>query len=205
MVPGEPASNQWEGDVNAAAREEWQENTTAFDRVRTTADVTTEPRTAGEIADRAAVSEPTARKHLTSLAEAGRVERVETDGGTKYHRSPQSVATRRVAAIHRTHSKQELQSSIQDLQTEVGDLEETYGVSDVDSLVTDVDDDGRWPDVARWRQIEENLQIAKAALHLYDFDPDGGRERGNRDRDLTETGESRQRGAFGAGESGQPV
>ena len=32
--------------------------------------------------------------------------------------------------------------------------------------------DGDWTDVSRWRELEENLDIAKAALNLYDFDPD---------------------------------
>lgn len=200
----ESNEEHWDGDVNAAAREQWTEESTAFERIRSTVDVTTEPQTASEIAERAAVSEPTARKYLTTLADGGHVKQVESENGYKYMRSPQTIATRRVAAIHRQHTKAELQSSIQELQTELSDLEETYEVTDVDALVTDVDDDTRWPDVARWRQIEENLKIARAALHLFDFDPDDSRQLAE-DMSDEEDGanESGARGALGTESSGQ--
>jgi DNA-binding IclR family transcriptional regulator len=81
----------WEGDVNEAVIEEWKEDTTAFDRITTVIDATTEPAFAREIADRAAVAEPTARRHLKSLAEVGRVAAVSADGGTKYKRSPTTL------------------------------------------------------------------------------------------------------------------
>jgi hypothetical protein len=47
-------------------------------------------------------------------------------------------------------------------------------VSDADDLATELDlGDDDWTDVSRWRELEKNLDIAKAALNLYDFDPDG--------------------------------
>ncbi|MDB2276768.1 ArsR family transcriptional regulator, partial [Halorubrum ezzemoulense] len=58
----------WEGDVNEAAIEEWKADTTTFDRIRHVSDVTTEPQAASTIAERAQVSEPTARKYLSILA-----------------------------------------------------------------------------------------------------------------------------------------
>jgi len=164
----------WTGDVNEAVIEEWKEETTAFDRVTTVIDATAEPAFAREIANRAAVAEPTARRHLKSLAEVGRVTAVSADGGTKYKRSPSTLAMRRISGLHATYSKAELQDAIADLRQKLASLRDKHGVSDADDLATELQlgDDG-WTDVSRWRELEENLDIAKAALNLYDFDPDG--------------------------------
>ena len=164
----------WEGDVNEAVIEEWKEDTTAFDRIATVIDATTEPAFAREIADRAAVAEPTARRHLKSLAEVGRVAAVSADGGTKYKRSPSTLAMRRISGLHATYSKAELQDAIADLREKLAALRDEYGVSDADDLATELElGDDFWTDVSRWRELEENLDIAKAALNLYDFDLDG--------------------------------
>lgn len=164
----------WKGDVNEAVIEEWKEDTTAFDRITTVIDATVEPAFAKEIADRAAVAEPTARRHLKSLAEVGRVAAVSADGGTKYKRSPSTLAMRRISGLHATYSKADLQDAIADLREKLTALRDKHGVSDADDLATELElgDDG-WTDVSRWRDLEENLDIAKAALNLYDFDPDG--------------------------------
>ena len=164
----------WEGNVNEAVIEEWKEDTTAFDRITTVIDATAEPAFAKTIADRAAVAEPTARGHLKSLAEVGRVMAVSADGGTKYKRSPSTLAMRRISGLHATYSKAELQDAIEALREKMATLRDTHGVSDADDLATELElGDDEWTDVSRWRELEENLDIAKAALNLYDFDPDG--------------------------------
>ena len=168
--PTEP----WEGDVNEAVIKEWKQDTTAFDRITTVIDATAEPAFAREIAERAAVAEPTARRHLKSLAEVGRVTAVSADGGTKYKRSPSTLAMRRISGLHATYSKAELQDAIADLREKLAALRDEYAVSDADDLATELElGDDDWMDVSRWRELEENLDIAKAALNLYDFDPDG--------------------------------
>ena len=164
----------WEADLNEAVIEEWKEDTTAFDRITTIIDATTEPAFAREIADRAAVAEPTARRHLNSLAELGRVAAVSAEVGTKYKRSPTTLAMRRISGLHATYSKAELQDAIADLREKLAALRDEYGVSNADDLATEPElGDDEWTDVSRWRELEENLAIAKAALNLYDFDPDG--------------------------------
>lgn len=168
-------THPWEGDVTEAAIEDWKAETTAFDRVTTVVDTTTEPKFAREIAERAAVAEPTARRHLKSLAEAGRVATIPADGGTKYKRSPSMLAMRRIAGLHAHYSKQELQAAIADLREELAALREKHGVADADDLATELESgDDAWTDVTRLRELAENLDVAKAALHLYDFDPDDG-------------------------------
>ncbi|APX98032.1 DUF7342 family protein [Natronorubrum daqingense] len=163
----------WTGDVTEAAAEEWKAETTAFDRITTVVDTTTEPAFAKVIAERAAVAEPTARRHLKSLAAVGRVTAVSADGGTKYKRSPSTLAMRRISGLHSHYSKDGLQEAISDIREELTTLRSEHGVSDADDLATELElGDDAWSAVSQMRDLEENLDIAKAALNLYDFDPD---------------------------------
>lgn len=199
MPDSDAPDELWEGDVNEAVVEEWTDDTTTFDRVQQVIDVTTEPQSANEIAERARVSEPTARKYLDAMSDAGRAKAIRTDAATQYMRSPTVIAMRRIAAIHREHAKAEVRSAVEDLRDELKQLRDDHGVADVDDLALELaaGDDG-WQDVARWRQLEENLEIAQAALALYDFDPDDSRSAAARvtgpSRDEVADGE---RGAFG--------
>jgi predicted ArsR family transcriptional regulator len=192
MTATEPPGD-WDGDVNETVVEEWVEDTTTFQRVQTVVDTTHQHQTAARIAERARVSEPTARKHLSAMADAGRVATGQTESGTRYRQSPQAVAMRRIAAIHEAHAKRELRAEIQALTEEIAALEETYGVTGPDALAVELgDDEEGWDDVARWRQANENLDIARAALSLYDFDPDAGADgdgESNRDRGGFATGD----------------
>lgn len=199
MTPADAPDELWEGDVNEAAIEEWKADTTTFDRVRSVIDVTTEPQTVSTIAERAHVSEPTARKYLSALAETGRVKTVNTDSGTRYMRAPQMLAMRRISAIHREHTKSEIRDAIQDLKEELSDFREQYDVTDVDELALELDSgDEGWQDVARWKQVEQNLEIAQAALSLYDFDPDDSQSAAARvaDSSTVVQGSTRERGAL---------
>ena len=173
MTTADISSELWEGDVNEAAIEQWKADTTTFDRVRHVSDVTTEPQAVSTIAERAHVSEPTARKYLSMLAETGHVKAINTESETRYMRAPQMLAMKRIAAIHREHTKTEIRNTIRDLKAELNNLQEQYNVVSVDELTLELEpgDDG-WRDITRWQQIEENLEIAQAALSLYDFDPD---------------------------------
>lgn len=194
----ESTTSLWEGDVNEAAVEEWVAETTPFERVRDVLDVTTEPQFAKEIAERARVSEPTARKHLSTFAEVGRGEAVPAEQGTKYKRSAQSVAMSRIAAIHREYSKRELTDSIERLRDQIASLRDEYDATDPDDLAFELESgDEGWQDIARWRTLEENLNIAKAALSLYDFDPDDERTAAA-EADEFEARDA-PRGAFGDG------
>lgn len=196
MTDPEPTDDRWQGDVNEAVVEDWKADTTTFERVRQIIDVTTDPQTAAEIADRARVSEPTARKHLSALAETGRVKAMSTDDGTRYMRAPQMLAMRRIADIHREHTKDEIREAIRDLKEERRELQERHDADDVDELTIELEpgDDG-WADLTRWQQIDQNLEIAQAALALYDFDPDDSRSAAARVADGNTAVQSR--GALG--------
>lgn len=199
MTSADAPDELWDGDVNKAAIDEWKADTTTFDRVRHVIDVTTEPQVVSTIAERAHVSEPTARKYLAALAETGRVKAVNTDSGTRYMRAPQMLAMRRISAIHREHTKSEIRDAIHDLKAERSDFQEQYDVNDVDELAIELDpgDDG-WQDVTRWQQVEQNLEIAQAALSLYDFDPDDSHSAAARvaDSSTVVQGSTRKQGAL---------
>lgn len=197
MTESDDPAALWEGDVNEAAIEEWKEDTTTFERVRNVIDVTTELQAVSAIAERAHVSEPTARKHLSALTETGRVKAVRTDSGVQYMRAPQMLAMQRISAIHREHTKSEIRDAIQDLKEELNGFREEYDVVDVDELALRLDpgDDG-WKDVTRWQQVEQNLDIAQAALSLYDFDPDDSYSAAARVADPNTEDSSREQGTL---------
>ena len=166
----------WEGDVNEAVLEEWLESTTKFERVREVLGSTTTPQYAKEIAERARVSEPTARKHLETLADTGFAESVTTGRGTQYKRSRQTVAMQRISDIHRELTREELTAGIKDLRAQIRDYQDEYDASSPDDLAYQLESDAdeAWDVVSTWRAAETDLDVAKAALALYDFDPDAG-------------------------------
>lgn len=185
------ADHNWEGDINEAVVEEWIEETTPFDRVREVLASTTTPQYAGEIADRARVSEPSARKHLRTLAESGIATTRDTDRGTQFKRSRETVAMQRIRELHETLGRDDLVEGIRDLKDRIAEHREEYDVTDPDDLALELEaDDEGWAAIAEWRSLEEDLKLAQAALSLYDFDPDDtGSER-------SDSGDGSTRGSF---------
>jgi predicted ArsR family transcriptional regulator len=184
----------WEGDVNEAVVEEWKAETTPFERVREVLLSTTSPQYAKELAERARVSEPTARKHLQILAEAGIAQTVSTGRGQQYKRSRQTVAMQRISELHTQLSREELANGIQDLREQVQAYQDEYEATTPDDLALQIEsaETAEWTAVAEWRALEKNLHVAQAALALYDFTPDSG--------DRTEaTKGNGSRGAFAHG------
>ena len=191
MAEGHP--DLWEGDINEAVVEEWKAETTPFERVQEVIRSTSMPQYASEIGERARVSEPTARTHLKRLVKTGHAETVETGQGTQYKRSRQTIAMSRIVELHRELSREELVEGIKRLRADINDLQDRFEATDPDDLAIQIEDgdvEGPWKAVTAWRSLEENLDIAKAALALYDFDPDI-----QGDRAAAETANS-QRGSF---------
>lgn len=180
----------WEGDINEAVVEEWKAETTPFERVQEVIRSTSTPQYASEIGERARVSEPTARTHLKRLVKTGHAETVETGQGTQYKRSRQTIAMSRIVELHRELSREELVDGIKRLRANINDLQDRFNATDPDDLAIQIEDgEEAWKAVTKWRSLEENLDIARAALALYDFDPDRG------DRTAAETANA-ERGSF---------
>lgn len=184
---------RWEGDINEAVIEEWKAGTTPFERVQEVIRSTSTPQYASEIGERARVSEPTARTHLKRLVKTGHAETVETGQGTQYKRSRQTVAMSRIVELHRELSREELVDGIRRLRADISDLQDRFDATDPDDLAIQIEDGAAadaWNAVTEWRSLAENLDVAKAALALYDFDPD---TEGDRDTAATASAE---RGSF---------
>lgn len=152
-------------DVNDKVREEWKADTTGYERVKAVLAETTEPATAGELADRALVSEPTARKHLDELSELGVAEAHRDDRATRYRRSEEHVLNRRIREIRESHTHEELADGIREMKRELADIRARHDAESPEELAVALDaDDDAWSDVTRWRTTRKNLAIAQAAL-----------------------------------------
>lgn len=149
------------------AREEWQSSTTALERIQQIIEQTTTPKTAGEIAEDALVSEPTARKHLESLVEVGTTT-VEESGATRYARNEDTLLYRRIRTLATEHSRDELIERIQQMKRQLSDLEDEYDAASPEELATSLQRDappGAWEDLSVWQTTERNLHIAQAAIN----------------------------------------
>ncbi|WP_338742323.1 winged helix-turn-helix domain-containing protein [Haloplanus salilacus] len=163
-------SGQPNGDPGAIteAREDWKSSTTALERVQQVVEQTTTPKIAGEIAEEALVSEPTARKHLKSLVEVGTAAATEEGGATKYVRNEDTLLYQRIRELAAEHSRKELIESIQRMKRRIKKFEDDYDAASPEDLATSLGSDaseGAWEAVSEWQTTERNLHIAQAAIN----------------------------------------
>jgi predicted ArsR family transcriptional regulator len=155
-------------DTIAAAREDWKQSTTALQRVQQVIERTTVPKTAGEIAEEALVSEPTARKHLDSLVDVGTATASQDGTATTYTRNADTQLYQRIRELATEYSREELLDRIQEMKQRLADLEAEYDAASPEDLATSLDSDapeGAWEAVSEWQTTERNLHIAQAAIN----------------------------------------
>ena len=154
-------------DLNERVVQEWKDSTTGRERVKEVLTETTEPATASEIATRAFVSEPTARKYLEELVEEDIGETTQAGRTVHFKRNKGRFVDRRIEELRTNHSLQELIDGIRDMKEELATLREKYGVESPEDLAIDLDpgDEG-WGDIGRWRATRQNLALTKAALQV---------------------------------------
>lgn len=152
-------------DVNEAATQSWIESTDGFERVRSVLRSTREPASAAGIAEQAHVSETTARKHLTTLAEL-EVATTTRDGRTTlYSRNEEYHLVRRVQQLQREHTRNELADAIAEMKAEIRRLRERYDAESPEELAIELDaDEAGWDDRSRWEATRRNLALAQTAL-----------------------------------------
>ncbi|MCH7660056.1 MAG: ArsR family transcriptional regulator [Euryarchaeota archaeon] len=157
-----------EFDPNEEAIEEWIAATDGFDRVEAVIEETREPETAAEIAERAHVSESTARKHLVRLVGLNTANAVESGQTTRYVRNEDRYLMDRIQELQRNRTNNELVREIAELKDEVDAYRERYGVESPEELaLTSEFEDGPadpWSDVTEWQAARGNLARAQAAL-----------------------------------------
>lgn len=108
--------------------EEWSEHATAFDRVRSVSQTVSEPRTAPWIADRAAVSENTARGHLERLVEMNVLLEYAADGPTTYGPDPLHARLQTLRGLLNEYDHEGLVGLKADLQRRIEDWRDEYDV-----------------------------------------------------------------------------
>lgn len=164
-------------DINAAVIEEWTAETTPYTRIREVVSHEYTPRSAAEIADRAHVSEKTARKHLTTLAEEGFVSTHAGDhGATLYARSAESLVVEQATDILSELSVSELRERVSELRSTIRSFQEQYDVESPEELAVSaadetlttrtVDHDQVDADLTEWKTVRRNLAFANAALSI---------------------------------------
>ena len=178
--PAEPAPFE---DVNQAVREEWVAETTPYERVREVISRTYAPRDAETVADRAATSPKTARKHLSSLADDGFVT-TETGptGATLYRRSAESLVVEQAADILAQMSTEELRERVSEMRDRITAFQQEYGVESPEALTVDrtndllaeserADDNLDEEAIREWQTTRRNLAFANAALSIAHAQP----------------------------------
>ena len=156
--------------------ERWIEETSAFDRVRSVAFALQQPRTAGQIADSAHVSEKTARGHLRRLVEMDVLLENADDGPTTYYPDPGYMRYREVRTLAREHDRDELTEIVATLKGDIEGWQDEYDVAGPDELRTSVADADvseaavyeRQKIAEDWEYTEHRLGLIRDALAQYD-------------------------------------
>src|SRR6056297_2823183 len=122
-------------DVNEAVGEDWEAETTPYERIRHVVAHTYSPASADEVATDARTTPKTARKHLNALADEGFVETTPGEqGGTLYHRSPESLVVEQAADILDNVSTDELVTRIQEMREQLSEYRAEFGVDSPEEL-----------------------------------------------------------------------
>ncbi|NHX36786.1 MULTISPECIES: DUF7342 family protein [Halolamina] len=165
-------------DINETVGEEWESETTPYERIRRVIAHTYSPAAADAVAADARTTPKTARKHLNTLADEGFVETTPGDqGGTLYHRSPESLVVEQAADILDNVSTDELVTRIQEMRDQLSEYRAEFGVDSPEELAVtqtnqalaesgspqnEID-----PETIReWKTLRRNLAFANAALSI---------------------------------------
>jgi len=165
--------------VNEAVGEEWEAETTPYERIRHVVAHTYSPVSADAVADDARTAPKTARKHLNTLADEGFVETIPGEqGGTLYRRSPESLVVEQAADILEHVSTDELVTRIQEMREQLTEYRSEFGVDSPKNwrLTRQTRRSARPgppgqdeidPETIReWKTLRRNLAFANAALSI---------------------------------------
>ena len=158
-------TESWD-DINAHVRAEWKAETTPFERVYEIVEQTHEGQSAAEIADRALVSEPTARRHCKALVNTGFAETESEGQTTLYRRNADRILMSRIRELRENTDRDELLDGIRRMKTEIREYEDRYDVVSPEELAQklDADETEGWEDLSMWKTTRQNLAVAQASL-----------------------------------------
>ena len=152
-------------DIDDFVAAEWKNETTANERIRTVINRTTSPKSAGDIADTALVSETKARAALNKLAEEGIVKSYQTDSGKLYARDPE---WRLLKQIRQIAGSETLVDQIQRVKQELAEYNDKYDAIDPEELLISDKEltQDELDDVSHWRTAERELSHLRAAYRF---------------------------------------
>jgi len=158
-------TESWD-DINEHVRAEWKAETTPFERVYEIVEQTHEGQSAAEIADRALVSEPTARRHCKALVNTGFAETESEGQTTLYRRNADRILMSRIRELRENTDRDELLDGIRRMKTEIREYEDRYDVVSPEELAQklDADETEGWEDLSMWKTTRQNLAVAQASL-----------------------------------------
>lgn len=174
----DPAGPEEFTDVNEAVGQDWEAETTPYERVREVISRAYTPLSADTVAGDARTSPKTARKHLNALTDEGYV--VTTTGenrGTYYRRSPESLVVEQAADILANVSTDELRGRVSEMRERISDFQAEYSVESPEELVVDRTNQSLSEAAAgheeldadtirEWETTRRNLAFANAALSI---------------------------------------
>lgn len=152
-------------DINELATAEWKSTTTADERIRAVIKRTTQPKTAKEVAETAAVSETKARTTLNKLAEEGIVRAHQTASGKTYERDPDWYLLQQ---IHQLATSDTLVEQIQRIKRELSEYQSQYGTEEPEEvLISDRElTEAEFSDLSHWRTAKREFNYLRAAYRL---------------------------------------
>lgn len=165
-------------DINEKVGEEWEAETTPYERVREVISRTYSPVSPEAVADDARTSPKTARKHLEALADEGFVTTSTSEtGGTLYQRSSESLVVEQAADILSEVSTDDLRERVADMRETVREYQNEFGVESPEELSVAATNDvlsGTGTEsetideetLREWQTTRRNLAFANAALSI---------------------------------------
>jgi Fe2+ or Zn2+ uptake regulation protein len=165
-------------DVNEAVGDDWEAETTPYERVREVISRAYTPLSADTVAEEARTSPKTARKYLNILADEGFVDTTADETrGRHYRRSPESLVVEQAADILAHVSADELRERISEMRKRISDFQAEYSVESPEELVVDRTnqtlseaasdhEDLDADTIQEWQTTRRNLAFANAALSI---------------------------------------
>lgn len=165
VLPSVMTEDTWD-DLNKRVRDEWKSETTPFERIYEVLEQTHSGQSAAEIAERALVSEPTARRHLNSIVSTGFGTTTQDGRTTLYRHNDDRVLMTRIRELRDRASREELLAGIKRMKASIRDFEATYDALSPEELARQLPPEAtdEWEDVTEWKTTRQNLAIAQAAL-----------------------------------------
>lgn len=156
-------------DVNEEVRREWKEESDGFERVKDVLLTTSSITSVADIADKALVSEPAARKYLERLDELGPADSFPSTRGVMYKKSDEYYTLRRISELSEKYSKSELWEKKEEMEDELHRFSDEYQrkyPSRVESPPEAELEPGEehFEKMDRWRMVLENYYIVRSLI-----------------------------------------